>query len=320
MAKYKQHPIDPNRKPDSPLAAKAMWTGNNTYPRQTNKKPNEFTIIPHCIAGNPSAEAQAAAFQNPDRGASAHYIIDSKGTIIQGVPEDCRAWTTGGNLNVKGLTGAEMDHEAITFEIANITREPDWCMSAEAINSLVFLMVDICRRNGIPAVKWQGNKFLAGHPDQQNVAAHRWFATKSCPGNFLYNNMGAVCDTVNFYLASDSVPQPIPAPDETGFFINGLDYSPVFDPKTYAESRPDVATNPYYGSSDDMLWKHFLDFGMKEFYEEEGLATSKTSEEFCVQAYRDRYSDLRDTFGDDFFEYYKHYIVHGKGEKRNALP
>lgn len=314
---YKQHPIDPNRKPDSPLAKCAMWTGNNTFPRQTKKKPSQYTIIPHCIAGNPSAEAQAAAFQNPNRGASAHYIIDSKGVIIQGVPEDCRAWTTGGDLNVKGLTGAQMDHESITMEIANVTREPLWAMSAEAVNSLVLLMVDICKRNGIPCVKWKGDKFLAGKPDQQNIAAHRWFARKSCPGDFLYNSMGAVADTVNFYLGSVQ-PQPTPTPGE-GFIINGLDYSPVFNPKTYAASRPDVASNPYYGSSDEMLWKHFCDFGMKEFFENPGLAQSKTSPEFCVQIYKNRYSDLRDAFGDDFFEYYKHYIVCGKAEGRSAI-
>lgn len=314
---YKLHPIDPNRKPDSPLAKCAMWSPNNTYPRQTNKTPNMFTIIPHCIAGNPTAEAQAAAFQNPNRGASAHYIIDSWGTIIQGVPEDCRAWTTGGDLNVNGLTGAQMDHESITFEIGNISREPLWAMSAEAVNSLVLIMVDICRRNNIPCVQWKGDKFLAGHPEQQNIAAHRWFARKSCPGDFLYNSMGAVADTVNFYLAADK-PQPLPVPGE-GFIINGLDYSPVFNPKTYAESRPDVAASPYYGASDEMLWKHFLDFGMKEFFEEPGLVQSKTSEEFCVQIYRDRYSDLRDAFGDDFFLYYSHYITNGRFEDRSAV-
>ena len=309
--------VDPNRKPDSPLALKAMWTDNCTFPRNTKKKPSEFTIIPHCIAGNPTAEAQAAAFQRPDRDASAHYIIDSWGTIIQGVPEDCRAWTTGGDLNVNGLTGSMIDHEAITFEIGNITREPLWAMSPEAINSMTFLMVDICRRNGISCVKWLGDKFLAGHPDKQNIAAHRWFARKSCPGDFLYNSMGSVADVVNFYLAADN-PQPIPVPNE-GFIINGLDYSLVFNPKTYAASRPDVAANPYYGASDEMLWKHFCDFGMKEFFEEPGLAQSKTSEEFCVQAYKNGYSDLRDAFGDDFFEYYKHYIVCGKNENRSAI-
>ena len=308
--------VDPNRKPDSPLALKAMWTDNCTFPRNTKKKPNEWSIIPHCIAGNPSAEAQAAAFQRPGRGASAHYIIDSKGIIVQNVPEDCRAWTTGGDLNVNGLTGAMMDHESITFEIANCSYGEPWYMSAEASNSLVLLMVDICRRNGIPGVKWQNNKFLAGKPDQQNVAIHRWFATKSCPGNFLFSNMGAVCDTVNAYLGN-ALPTPNPS---SGYFINGLDFSPVFDPKTYAESRPDVASNPYYGTSDEMLWKHFCDFGMKDFFDDPNLAQFKTSEEFCVQAYKNRYSNLRDAFGDDFFEYYKHYVVCGKNENRNALP
>ena len=316
MAKYKQHPIDPNRLPDSPLAKCAIWTGNNTYPRQTKKKPNEFTIIPHCIAGNPTAEAQAMAFCNPDRGASAHYIIDSKGVIVQNVPEDCRAWTTGGNLDVNGLTGAEIDHEAITFEIANCGYGEPWPMSAEAINSLVLLMVDICKRNGIPCIKYSGNKFLAGTPEQ-NVAAHRWFATKSCPGSFLYDNLSAVCDTVNYYLSS-SVPVPVPSVDDI-YIINGLDYRPVFDPEVYREYRPDVAANPYYGSSDEATWKHFLDFGMKEFFEEPGLANSRTSGEFCPQAYYNRYSDLREAFGDDFFYYYRHYVMFGQNEGREAF-
>lgn len=311
--KYKLHPIDPARKPDSPLALKAIWSPNNTFPRQTNKKPNQFTIIPHCIAGNPSAEAQAVAFCNPDRGASAHYVIDSKGVIIQNVPEDCRAWTTGGDLNVNGLTGAEIDHEAITFEIGNISREPLWAMSEEAITSVTFLMVDICKRNGIPCLIWKGNKFLAGTPEQ-NVAAHRWFATKSCPGPFLYDNMGAVCDTVNYYLALGKDVNP-----NSGYFVNGLDYSPVFDPEVYRQSRPDIVTSPYYGPSDADAWKHFLDFGMKEFIETDGLADKRTSNEFCPRAYYDRYSDLREAFGGDFFKYYSHYITNGKSEGRNAL-
>lgn len=299
--------VDPNRKPDSPLALKAMWTDNCTYPRQTNKKPCEFTIIPHCIAGNPTAEAQAAAFQRPGRGASAHYIIDSQGTIIQGVPEDCRAWTTGGDLNVKGLTGAQMDHESITFEIANCAYGEPWPMSAAAINSMTLLMVDICKRNGIPSLKWEGNKFLAGTP-QQNVAAHRWFATKSCPGNFLYNSMQAVVDTVNCLLAQDA---PIPDSNpNTGYFINGLDYSPVFDPGFYRDHNPDVVASPYYSDSDADMWKHFCDFGMKEL--------RQGSAEFNAQHYKDRYADLREAFGDDNFEYYRHYIMFGKKENRDA--
>lgn len=299
--------VDPNRKPDSPLALKAMWTDNCTFPRQTNKKPSQFSIIPHCTAGNSPAEATARSFQNPARKASSHYIIDSIGTIIQNVPECCRAWTTGGELNVNGLTGAMMDHESITIEVANCALGGDWPMSAAAINSLVLLMADICRRNGIPMLKWKGDKYLAGKPEQQNVAAHRWFARKTCPGNFLYNNLGAVCDTVNLYL--QTAPTPVPQPT-TGYVINGLDFSPVFDPIYYKEHNSDVAASPY-GASDSTLWDHFCNFGMSEF--------RQASAEFNPKAYRERYSDLNQAFGDDGFEYYQHYIMFGKAEGRTAV-
>lgn len=298
--------VDPNRKPDSPLALKAMWTDNCTYPRQTKKKPSSWTIIPHCTAGNSSAEATARSFQNPARQASSHYIIDSNGIIIQNVPEDCRAWTTGGDLNVNGLTGAMMDHESITIEVANCALGGDWPMSAAAINSLVLLMTDICKRNGIPRLNWSGNKFLAG-TDKQNVAAHRWFARKACPGNFLYNNMGAVCDTVNMLLAAGPAPTPAPS---NGYFINGLDFSPVFNPQYYRTNNPDVAASPY-GVNDDTLWDHFCNFGMNEL--------RQGSSNFNAKAYKDRYSDLRDAFGDDNFEYYQHYVRFGIAEGRNAL-
>lgn len=295
------HPIDPNRKPDSPLAVKAIWSPNNTYPRQTTKKPSQFTIIPHCIAGNPTAEAQAKAFANPNRGASAHYIIDSNGVIVQGVPEDCRAWTTGGDLNVNGLTGSMMDHESITFEIANITREPWWAMSEQAINSLVLLCVDICKRNGIPALKWQNNKFLAGQPDKQNVAVHRWFARKSCPGDFLMLGMENVVTVVNAMLAGST---PVPQPT-SGHVINGVDYDVVFNDEYYRSHYPDVASSDY-GNIADGMWKHFCDFGMNEL--------RQACEEFDPKKYKADNADLVAAFGDDNFQYYQHYIVFGKQE------
>ena len=290
--------VDPNRKPDSPLAKCAIWTSNCTFPRNTKKKPSEWTIIPHVIDGNPTAENQARAFCNPKVGASAHYIIDSIGTIVQNVPECCRAWTTGGDLNVNGLTGSMIDHEAITMEIANVTPRPYCGMTPEAVNSLVMLMVDICQRNGIPAVKWSGNKFLAGTPEQ-NVAAHRWFANKSCPGDFLYNNMGAVCDTVNMYLTKG-----LPT---NGYFINGLDYSVVFDPVYYANKYADL--EDAFGFDEFMLWKHFCDFGMNEF--------RQGSDNFNPQVYKDNNPDISNSpYGEDEKGYYDHFVQFGQYENR----
>ena len=302
--------VDPNRKPDSPLA-KAVWTNHYcTFPRQTKKKPCEFTIIPHCTAGNSSAEATARYWASlpESQGASSHYIIDSKGVIVQNVPEDCRAWTTGGDIPKdkcpNHITGSEMDHESITIEVANITREPDWKMSAEAINSLVNLMVDICKRNGIPCLKYSANLALVGTPEQ-NVAAHRWFARKACPGNFLYDNLVAVVTTVNLYLGTSPAPEPVPC--NGSYIINGLDYSVVFDPAYYVEKYSDLEAA--FGNNPDALWQHFCNFGMNEF--------RQGSANFNPQVYKDNNPDVANSpYGEDNYGYYTHFVQFGQYENR----
>ena len=295
---------DLNRKPDSPLAKCAIWTYNCSI-RNTKLKPSQFDFIPHCTAGMSSAESTARRFQNPAVQASCHYCIGSNGDIVQNVPEEYRAWTTGGDLNVNGVTGAMMDHHSFTFEIANTALAPDYPMSAEAIASLVYLMVDICKRHGIKKVIWNGDKYYASNANNYNViAAHRWYARKSCPGNFLYNSMGNVADTVNMLLASGG---DIPSGD---YVIDGVNYGEVFDPTYYRDHNPDVAASPY-GVNDSTLWEHFRDFGMNEL--------RRGNESFNARAYKERYADLREAYGDSNQMYYWHWIVFGKAEGRNGL-
>ena len=259
------------------------------------------TVTIHCMAGQLTVEQCGKLFANKSRQASSNYGIGYDGRIGLYVEEKDRSWATSSKAN---------DIRAITIEVANCALGGDWPMSAAAINSLVLLMTDICQRNGIPMLKWSANKFLAGTPEQ-NVAAHRWFARKTCPGNFLYDNMGAVVDTVNLMLSAGHSPEPAPVISDDGYFINGLDFSPVFDPAYYSEHNLDVAANPYYGTSNDMLWQHFCDFGMNEL--------RQGSAEFNAKAYKERYSDLREAFGDDNFLYYQHYIMFGKAEGRTAV-
>ena len=130
-----------------------------------------------------SAESTARRFQRPEVQASATYCIGSGHMdIVQNVPEEYRPWTTGGDLNVNGVTGAMIDHMAFTFEIANTALAPDYPMSAEAIASLIYLMVDICKRHGIPKVYWKDDKYFASDIRNYNViAVHRWYARKRRP-------------------------------------------------------------------------------------------------------------------------------------------
>ena len=295
---------DLNRKPDSPLAKCAIWTYNCSI-RNTKLKPSQFKFVPHCTAGMSTAEATARSFQNPKRQASCTYCIGGNGDIVQSVPEEYRPWTTGGDLNVNGVTGAMIDHMAFTFEIANSALGGSWPMSAEAINSLVLIMVDICKRYGIPKVYWNGDKYFSSKAENYNtINVHRWYARKACPGDFLVALMPNVAMTVNAILASGG---DIPS---GSYVIDGVDYGEVFDPTYYRDHNPDVAASPY-GVNDSTLWEHFRDFGMNEL--------RRGNESFNARAYKERYADLREAYGDSNQMYYWHWIVFGKAEGRNGL-
>ena len=121
---------------------------------------------------------------------------------------------------------------------------------------------------------------------------------------------GTVVDQNFFYKQWTDEPAPLPVPTPTpsgNYVINGVDYSEVFNPTYYRDHNPDVAASPY-GVSDDMLWQHFKDFGMNEL--RQGCET------FNAKAYKERYQDLRNAFGDDNQQYYWHWIVFGKNEGR----
>lgn len=137
-------------------------------------------IIPHCMAGNCSVETCGEIFASPSREASSNYGIGSDGRIALYVPEEYRAWTTGGNRKYNGIGGGDLDYEAVTIEVANDSGSPDWHISDKALESLVALCADICIRNGISSLRWEDNPELVGNSDAQNMAAHRWFAAKAC--------------------------------------------------------------------------------------------------------------------------------------------
>lgn len=72
-------------------------------------------------------------------------------------------------------------------------------------NRLIDLCEDICRRNGKTKLLWleDKDKPLAYEPaaDEMILTVHRWFSSKSCPGNWMYARMGDLAQKVTARLA-----------------------------------------------------------------------------------------------------------------------
>ena len=144
-------------------------------------------ITPHHAAGVISAEQLAKIFQNPSRQASANYCIGNDGTIVGGVDENNRAWTSSSRSN---------DFQSITIEISNSQTGGNWPISDAAWNSLVNLCVDICKRHDF-RLEYDGTK-------NGSLTTHDMFANTNCPGPYLKGRMQELADTVNARLDGNS--------------------------------------------------------------------------------------------------------------------
>lgn len=162
------------------------------------------TITIHCMAGNLTVEICGNVFQKAQ--ASSNYGIGSDGRIGMYVEEKDRSWATSSRSN---------DNRAVTIEVANDGGDPDWHVSDAALESLIKLCADICKRNNIKELKWQGDKSLIGEIDKQNMTVHRWFANKACPGNYLYNKHSYIASEVNKLLGADATPVAPSKPAES---------------------------------------------------------------------------------------------------------
>jgi hypothetical protein len=70
---------------------------------------------------------------------------------------------------------------------------------------------------------WKGDKNLIGKVDQQNMSVHRWFANKSCPGDYLYERHGYIADEVNKRLGASATPTPTtPTPAPTAYKVGDI--------------------------------------------------------------------------------------------------
>lgn len=157
-------------------------------------------ITPHCVVGQCSVETLGSIFYPTSRQASSNYGIGTDGRVAMYVEEKNRSWCSSSNAN---------DQRAITIECASDTTEP-YAMNSKVYDSLVKLCTDICKRNGKKKLLWLGDKTktLNYNPksDEMVLTVHRWFANKSCPGNWLYARLGDLASKVTAALDGNTKP------------------------------------------------------------------------------------------------------------------
>ena len=151
-------------------------------------------ITPHCVVGQCSAEELGDWFEKSSIEAGSNYGIDKDGRVGLYVEEKNRSWCSSSNAN---------DQRAVTIECASDTSEP-YAFRDVVYKKLITLCVDICKRNGKKKLIWFGDKDktlnYSPKSDEMVLTVHRWFASKSCPGNWMYARMGDLAYKVTALL------------------------------------------------------------------------------------------------------------------------
>ena len=157
-------------------------------------------ITPHCVVGQCSVETLGNIFLPTSRRASSNYGIGVDGRVGMYVEEKNRSWCSSSAAN---------DQRAVTIECASDTTEP-YAFKDIVYRTLIKLCVDICKRNGKTKLLWLGDKTktLNYTPkfNEMVLTVHRWFANKSCPGNWMYSRMGDLAEKVTAALGGEVKP------------------------------------------------------------------------------------------------------------------
>ena len=154
-------------------------------------------ITPHHMAGvGDPVEIAKWHYSRPY--SSANYYIGSDGTIVGGVDENRRPWTSSSSWN---------DQRAITFEVSNSKAAEPWPISDKAYASLVKLCADICTRYNITP-HYTGNK-------NGTITVHNFYDSTACPGPYLMNIIKSGKFEKDIIAAMGGTPTPEPKPTPT---------------------------------------------------------------------------------------------------------
>lgn len=190
---------DYDKKEENEMSNSSLVSYTKLSPNHSGQRTHSIDrITPHCVVGQLSAESICGCFTSTSRQASCNYGIGTDGKIALCVEEKNRSWCSSSNAN---------DQRAVTIECASDLKEP-YAMNSKVYASLVNLCVDICKRNGKSKLLWLGDKDktlnYSPKSNEMVLTVHRWFANKSCPGNWLYARLGDLATEVTRKLGGSS--------------------------------------------------------------------------------------------------------------------
>ena len=173
----------------------SMVTYTKLSPNHSGQRTHSIDrITPHCVVGQCSVETLGNIFLPASRQASSNYGVGVDGRVGMYVEEKNRSWCSSSNAN---------DQRAVTIECASDTKSP-YAFKDVVYQTLIKLCVDICKRNGKKKLLWLGDKTktlnYSPKADEMVLTVHRWFANKSCPGNWMYARMGDLAAKVTAQL------------------------------------------------------------------------------------------------------------------------
>lgn len=155
------------------------------YSSRRGMKIKKITI--HHVAGKLTVKQIGNVFASSSRQASANYGVDNNGDVGLYVDEKYRAWTS---------SSASNDCQAVTIEVANDGGAPRWHISPKALKTTIDLCVDICQRNGIDRLNYNGKS-------SGTLTRHNMFAATTCPGPYLQSKFPYIAEEVNRRLAEE---------------------------------------------------------------------------------------------------------------------
>lgn len=230
------------------------YSGNYTKGRTNKgKKVSISEITIHHMAGVMTSIQCGALWQKVGRRGSSHYGIGNDGAIANYVDESNTAWC---NSNWAS------NCRAVTIETSNSSIGGDWPVSDKALNSLIKLVADIAKRNGLGTL-------VPG----KNLTWHSMYISTTCPGNYLRSKMQYIANEANkincgTVSQTQNVPQNNSFLPSRGYFKRGDNNANVGKIASFMRK-----TFPSYTSSKALgnLYGPYLISAIKEFQRRTGL-------------------------------------------------